>query len=270
MKSNNDTCVVVLSGGQDSTTCLAWANNRFKNVHAITFEYGQRHAVEIEAARAVSELYQVDSHVIVDLSEVLRANSRMLAGDGQLDLSGESHEGVADTFVPLRNQMMLTAAANRAYCVGAAHLVTGVCQTDYSGYPDCRRTFIDALQLAFNLGTFTGENHLYSNIKIHTPLMWLTKAESVHLAVEEGAYESLALSHTAYTGGGPLDTDAASLLRQKGFEEAGIPDPLVLRWIIEGKYQPQDLPSWYADVKAEEMSAYLFNIRVYLNLESED
>lgn len=259
-KANSDergTALVVLSGGQDSTTCLAWARTRYHTVHAITFVYGQRHAVEVDSAIAIAKVCKVASHRIVDLSEVLVAPSRMLAGDGELDLSGESRPGIASTFVPVRNQMMLTVAANYAYVVGAANLVTGVCQTDFSGYPDCRRDFIDALQLALNSGTFTGEDHLRGRITIHTPLMWLTKAESVDLAREVGAYSLLALSHTAYTGGGPLDTDAASILRARGFEEAGVPDPLVLRYFIEGKYKVEDLPQWYRDIPHNEWGAYL-------------
>lgn len=267
--SERSSAVVVLSGGQDSTTCLVWALNRFKTVHAITFSYGQRHTVEIAAAHRIAGIAKVESHRFVELSEILTSPSRMLAGDGELDMSGEAKPGVASTFVPLRNQTMLTVAANYAYTVGATNLVTGVCQTDFSGYPDCRRDFIDALQLALNTGTFTGEDHLRGRMEIHTPLMWMTKAESVHLAVREGAYSLLALSHTAYTGGGPLDTDAASILRAKGFEEAGIPDPLVLRWLIEGKYTTADLPEWYHMIPPPTWAQWISRATKHLVRESE-
>lgn len=250
--------LVVFSGGQDSTTCLAWAMKQFDEVHAITFQYGQRHAVEIESADKIARAAGVKSHKHVDITPMLQASSRMLAGDGELDVSGELKSGIADTFVPLRNQTMLTVAANYAYTIGAEHVVTGVCQTDSSGYPDCRRDFIDALQMSFNLGTFTGEGHLNRRIEIHTPLMWMTKAESVLFATAiSGAYGLLAWSHTAYTGGGPLDKDAASLLRQRGFEEAQIPDPLVLRWFIERRYTVEELPEWYNTIPSGRWAGYM-------------
>lgn len=231
--------LVVLSGGQDSTTCLAWARNRFDEVHALTINYGQRHAIEIAGAKMIGILGQLDSHEILTLPAGILEGTSPLTDPNQpvpqYTSQDEVPDGVAKTFVPLRNQFFLTLAANRAFVLGCTHLVTGVCQTDYSGYPDCRQEFVDSLTETINKGTFTGEDWLLGELTIHTPLMNLTKAESVDLAIAEGAYGMLAYSHTAYDGSyPPAGTDAASLLRAKGFEEADIPDPLILRAWING------------------------------------
>lgn len=231
--------LVVLSGGQDSTTCLAWARNRFDEVHALTINYCQRHAIEIAGAKMVGILGQLDSHEILTLPAGILEGTSPLTDPNQpvpqYTSQDEVPDGVAKTFVPLRNQFFLTLAANRAFVLGCTHLVTGVCQTDYSGYPDCRQEFVDSLAETINKGTFTGEDWLLGELTIHTPLMNLTKAESVDLAIAEGAYGMLAYSHTAYDGSyPPAGTDAASLLRAKGFEEADIPDPLILRAWING------------------------------------
>lgn len=231
--------LVVLSGGQDSTTCLAWARNRFDEVHALTIGYGQRHAVEIASAKMIGILGQLDSHEVLTLPAGILQGTSPLTDPNQpvpqYSSQDEVPDGVAKTFVPLRNQFFLTLAANRAFVLGCTHLVTGVCQTDYSGYPDCRQEFVDSLAETINKGTFTGEDWLLGELTIHTPLMNLTKAESVDLAIAEGAYGMLAYSHTAYDGSyPPAGTDAASLLRAKGFEEADIPDPLILRAWING------------------------------------
>ena len=135
----------------------------------------------------------------------------------------------------MRNQLFLTVAANRAFVRGIDTIITGVCQEDFGGYPDCRRVFIDALVEAIDQGTFTPEAGYAQGCRILTPLMDLTKAESVHLAwklTEDGfnAYGALAFSHTAYDGQyPPTGHDHATLLRAKGFEEADMPDPLILR-----------------------------------------
>lgn len=231
--------LVVLSGGQDSTTCLAWARNRFDEVHALTINYGQRHAIEIAGAKMIGILGQLDSHEVLTLPAGILQGTSPLTDPNQpvpqYTSQDEVPDGVAKTFVPLRNQFFLTLAANRAFVLGCTHLVTGVCQTDYSGYPDCRQEFVDSLAETINKGTFTGEDWLLGELTIHTPLMNLTKAESVDLAIAEGAYGMLAYSHTAYDGSyPPAGTDAASLLRAKGFEEADIPDPLILRAWING------------------------------------
>ena len=246
--------LVVLSGGQDSTTCLAWARNRFDEVHALTINYGQRHAIEIAGAKMIGILGQLDSHEVLTLPAGILQGTSPLTDPNQpvpqYTSQDEVPDGVAKTFVPLRNQFFLTLAANRAFVLGCTHLVTGVCQTDYSGYPDCRQEFVDSLAETINKGTFTGEDWLLGELTIHTPLMNLTKAESVDLAIAEGAYGMLAYSHTAYDGSyPPAGTDAASLLRAKGFEEADIPDPLILRAWINGLTTefPNCLYAWLSE-----------------------
>lgn len=245
--------LVVLSGGQDSTTCLYWAKQFFEEVHAVTFNYGQRHVIELEAATIVAQMAKVSSHEIVEIGPILKGTSPLVNAEGELEQyadHGSLPGGLEKTFVPMRNQLFLTLAANRAYCMGIKDLVTGVCQEDSGGYPDCRQQFIDRLQDACNTGTFTGEPGTLPNLTIHTPLMNLTKATSVHMAnLLPGCMEALAYSHTSYDGQyPPVGHDHATLLRAKGFEEAGEPDPLVVRAYREGL---MDLPNTanYSKVK---------------------
>lgn len=226
--------LVVLSGGQDSTTCLFWAKTNFHEVHAITFNYGQRHKIEIECAKMIAKLAEVESHEILDLPAGILAGTSPLVDKNEsvpeYDTEEEMPDGVAKTFVPMRNQFFLTVAANRAFVLGCNVLVTGVCETDYSGYPDCRREFIDSFENTCNLGTFTGEDWLQDGLKVETPLMHMSKAQSVGLAIDVGAWPALTYSHTAYDGTfPPAGTDAASILRAKGFLEAGVCDPMILR-----------------------------------------
>lgn len=226
--------LVVLSGGQDSATCLYWAKQNYHEVHAITFNYGQRHKIEIESAKMVAKLAGVESHEILDLPAGILAGTSPLLDKTEAvpeyDSEKEMPDGVAKTFVPMRNQFFLTIAANRAFVLGCNVLVTGVCETDYSGYPDCRRAFIDSFEDTCNLGTFTGEDWLQGKLQVETPLMHMTKAQSVQLAIDIGAWPALAYSHTAYDGTfPPVGTDAASILRANGFLEAEVCDPMILR-----------------------------------------
>lgn len=234
-----ESAVVVLSGGQDSTTCLFWALERFGTVHAITFNYGQRHMIELKAASDVWKIATgvkyggtTGEHHIVDVRGLLRSASPLMT-DRPLaqfdDAAALPTDGrIEDTFVPVRNQFFLTVAANFAIAKGARHVVTGVCQEDSGGYPDCRQSFIRKLEDATAAG-------LDASFYIHTPLMFLTKAEAVELAYNSpAAYIALAFSHTAYDGQyPPTGKDHASVLRAKGFEEADLPDPLVLRAVME-------------------------------------
>jgi 7-cyano-7-deazaguanine synthase len=232
--------LVVLSGGQDSTTCLFWAMRKFSEVHAVTFDYNQRHDREIDAAIEIGERAGVASHEIIHMGPILAGTSPLVSNDHEVEQyadHGSLPGGLEKTFVPMRNQLFLTVAANRAYVLGCNDMVTGVCQEDFGGYPDCRRTFIDALEKAMFWGTFTGKDGAPYGINIHTPLMNLTKADSVKMALEMGrdCWNALAHSHTAYDGAyPPIGHDHATLLRQKGFEEAGVPDPLILRAVGEG------------------------------------
>ena len=232
--------LVVLSGGQDSTTCLFWALKHFDKVFAITFDYHQRHNREITSAQYIAAFANVP-HAIVEIGPVLRGASPLISTN-ELEQYKDHHSlpgGLEKTFVPMRNQLFLTIAANHAYSLGITDLVTGVCEEDYGGYPDCRQVFIDAFMAACNAGTFTGEPGTLNNLTVHTPLMKLTKAQTVQLATTlEGCYAALAFTHTSYDGQyPPTGSDHATLLRAKGFEEAGLPDPLVMRAASSGLMQ---------------------------------
>ena len=230
--------LVVLSGGQDSTLCLHWALQQgFDHVGAVAFDYGQKHSIELDMAKAQCQMTGTSLEV-VELGPILAGTSPLTNPDEPLEQyeDGDLPGGLEKTFVPMRNQLFLTVAANRAYVMGATNLVTGVCQADSGGYPDCRRGFIDALTMSINLGTFTGEPGTVSPLRIHTPLMDLTKAESIDMALRiPGAYAAWAHSHTAYDGAyPPVGFDHATVLRAQGFEDAGVPDPLILRAACEG------------------------------------
>lgn len=230
--------LVVLSGGQDSTTCLYWALQQgFDEVHAVSFDYNQRHRREIEAAVKIAKDAGVTSHQVIEIGPILGGTSPLVS-DEVLEQypDGNLPGGLEKTFVPMRNQTFLTLAANRAYIMGCTNLVTGVCQEDNGGYPDCRQSFISALETASNLGTFTGQDGAPGPLKIHTPLMYLTKAESVDMARKlPGCYAALAYSHTDYNGDyPPTGANHATVLRAQGFEKAGVADPLILRAACEG------------------------------------
>lgn len=229
--------LVVLSGGQDSTTCLYWAREQFGEVHALTFDYNQRHRREIDAARRIAWMAGVEAHEVLEIGPILQGRSPLTNPSEQLEQYSsfaEMDKIIGDrvelTFVPMRNALFLVLAANRAVCKDITHVVTGVCEADNANYPDCRRVFISAMQDAINeaLGR--------KAIEIHTPLITKSKAESIKLAMTlPGCYEALAYSHTAYDGAyPPLGKDHATVLRAQGFLEAGVPDPLIVRAFKEG------------------------------------
>ena len=197
-----ETCVVVMSGGQDSTTCLGIAVELFKRVAVVTFTYGQKHGVEVfcanEIVKEVEEKFNtsIEQHVInVDALRQI-GNSALIAGDEQDDVTKEhaQKEGLPASYVPNRNATFLTLAHALAQKLEVGYIMTGVCQTDYSGYPDCRREFIEALETALNLGS-------ESDIKITTPLMNVDKAYTFKLAEEYDVLDIvLQKSHTCYEG----------------------------------------------------------------------
>ncbi len=198
MPNHKNEALVVMSGGQDSATCLFWALDKFDTVKAISFDYGQRHAIELECAQELCALAGVELHEIFDLSVLgqLAASSAMIDVDAELTADG-GHKNLPSSFVPGRNIIMLSLAAARAISDGVAHLVTGVCQTDYSGYPDCRRETIDALENVLRLGNDLDEDEL----TIHTPLMYLDKAQTWELADDLGVLDAIVLhTHTCYEG----------------------------------------------------------------------
>ncbi|NPC92326.1 7-cyano-7-deazaguanine synthase QueC [Bacillus sp. WMMC1349] len=164
--------IVVFSGGQDSTTCLLWALKQFHEVEALTFQYNQRHIQEIEAAKKIAEKLGVKHHLL-DMALLNQLAPNALTRD---DIKIEEKEGeLPSTFVPGRNLVFLSFAAILAYQIGARHIVTGVCETDFSGYPDCRDAFIKSCNVTVNLA-------MEHPFVIHTPLMWLNKAETWELA----------------------------------------------------------------------------------------
>lgn len=236
---------VVLSGGQDSTTCLFWALMTYDGaVHCITFDYGQRHSIELTSAVEVVHYARSKfpgrfiGHDIIPIPRVLQGTSPLVS-DAPLEQYKDHASlpgGLEKTFVPMRNQFFLTVAANFAFVHGCSSLVTGVCQEDSGGYPDCRDEFIRAFERTASLGTFNAEAGFHDGLTVETPLMFLTKADSIRFAFTiPHAYTALALTHTAYDGVyPPTGKDHANLLREKGFAEAGVPDPLVLRAVDDG------------------------------------
>jgi len=229
--------LVVLSGGQDSTTCLYWARESFAEVGALTFNYNQRHSAEIDAARTIATLAGIRDHEVVDLGPILSGKSPLTNSNEQLETydSFEAMDKIIGsrvelTFVPMRNALFLTIAANRAVVGGFDVIVTGVCQQDNANYPDCREVFIGDVENMIHSALGEGD------ISIVTPLMNLSKAASIKLAQSlPGCMEALAYSHTAYDGNyPPTSKDHASMLRAQGFLEAGVPDPLVVRAWREG------------------------------------
>jgi 7-cyano-7-deazaguanine synthase len=240
----NHNALVVLSGGQDSTTCLFWAIHKFKRVHCITFDYGQKHRLEIDSAIKIVKMARLlapVTHEVIKVPNCLISTSP-LTSDTPLEKydNAEQMDKVIGnrrelTFVPMRNALFLTIAANRAEALGIPNIVTGVCQMDNANYDDCRQVFIDATEDYINKAL--GHDHRGTTpIVIHTPLMNLDKAQTCRLAYDlPGAWNALAYSHTSYDGMyPPTDPNHANILRADGFEKAGLPDPLVLRAFSEG------------------------------------
>lgn len=175
----NEKAVVVFSGGQDSTTCLFWALEQFREVEAVTFDYGQRHSLEIECAKEIADELGVKLTVL-DMSLLGQLTQNALT---RSDIPITHEEGeLPSTFVEGRNHLFLSFAAVLAKGVGARHLVTGVCETDFSGYPDCRDAFVKSLNVTLNLA-------MDFDFVIHTPLMWIDKAQTWQLADELGAFD---------------------------------------------------------------------------------
>ena len=223
MPPSKEKALVVLSGGQDSTTCLYWAINRFGRAQtcSVTFDYGQRHRLELDCAANIAEHAGVSNECLpIDTFAALGGDA-LTDTDIAVENNAVSAGSLPSTFVPGRNIVFLTFAAAYAYQRGIVHLVTGVAQTDYSGYPDCRDETISALQTTLRLG-------MESDIVIHTPLMHQSKKQTVEMASDLGALPAMALTHTCYEGVRPPCGDCpACVLRAKGFAAAGIPDPLL-------------------------------------------
>jgi 7-cyano-7-deazaguanine synthase len=199
----DDTALVLLSGGQDSTVCLAWAPERFARVETVGFDYGQRHAVEMEvrsrlrtgmAALNLTWKARLGEDHIVKLEALSAISDTALTRDTAIELA---ENGLPTTFVPGRNLVFFCFAGAIAYRRGARHVVAGMCETDYSGYPDCRDDTVKAMQVALSLG-------LAKPLTLHTPLMWIDKADTFALAEDLGGQAFLDLviedSHSCYRG----------------------------------------------------------------------
>ena len=221
-----DSAVVLFSGGQDSTTCLFWALEHCDEVRALGFDYGQNHDVEVKQARKIASEAEV-SYDRIDMQGTLEG-SALTEHEKDMSAEHEKDEDLPASFVPGRNALFLSTAASYAYNRDIRDLVGGMCQTDYSGYPDCRRVFIDSMETSLSLA-------MDVDVRIHTPLMYLTKAETWKLAKDLGevagqdVFETVRVeSHTDYNGNrsqwnewgyGKLD-NPASKLRAEGYEEA--------------------------------------------------
>ncbi|MET3118215.1 7-cyano-7-deazaguanine synthase [Undibacterium sp. GrIS 1.8] len=230
MNSSNDSALVLFSGGQDSTTCLAWALSRYQRVETIGFDYGQRHAIELgqrpillEKMRSLSADWdsKLGEDHMIDLSLISQLSHTAMTEDIEIVMQ---ENGLPNTFVPGRNLMFMMVAATLAYRRGANVLVGGMCETDFSGYPDCRDDSMKALQVALNLGMAT-------RLKLETPLMWINKAQTWQLAEQLGGTDLVNLiradTHTCYLGergqlhawGHGCGTCPACALRANGYQE---------------------------------------------------
>jgi len=220
--NNNKSVIVLFSGGQDSATCLAWALQNFKQVMTVGFDYGQIHRVELECRQTLlNKLHPDGEDHLLNLPILSELSQSAMTHDMEIRLQ---ENGLPNTFVPARNIMFLTAAAMLAYRQGVSDLVIGVCETDYSGYPDCRHEFVRSMQTSLSEG-------MGIPITIHTPLMFINKAETWTLADDLGGDELVDVirehSHTCYLGergqlhdwGYGCGTCPACELRERGYTQ---------------------------------------------------
>jgi 7-cyano-7-deazaguanine synthase len=211
--------IILLSGGQDSTTCLYWAKQNFSEVFAIGFDYGQMHVKELEQAKKIAKDAGVN-YKIFDIKGLLAPSS--LTENTSHNEKSKINSNLPASFTAGRNLLFLTIASSYGASMGISDIITGVCQTDYSGYPDCRRNTMDAMQLTLSLGIGIGD------VRIHTPLMYLDKAETWKLAKELNCFDIIINDTlTDYNGnltknewGYGVNDNPATELRVKGFYEA--------------------------------------------------
>ncbi|MDK7283786.1 7-cyano-7-deazaguanine synthase QueC [Staphylococcus pettenkoferi] len=206
---DKEKAIVVFSGGQDSTTCLFWAQKHFEHVELVTFQYGQRHDKEIEVAEAIAKEQGLKHHVL-DMSLLSQLTPNALT-QHDMDIEQEGDE-MPNTFVPARNLLFLSFAGALAYQLNAKNIITGVCETDFSGYPDCRDSFIKSMNVTLSLS-------MDKDFVIHTPLMWLDKKETWALSDELGVLDYIRHNTlTCYNGiiGEGCGTCPACQLRARG------------------------------------------------------
>ncbi|MBZ4687225.1 MAG: 7-cyano-7-deazaguanine synthase [Clostridia bacterium] len=209
---NNEKAIVVFSGGQDSTTCLFWAQKKFQEVIALSFDYNQKHKLELQCAKNICQKYNFEHHILdLALLNQLAANS-LTRSDIEVDKEPPK-KGLPNSFVDGRNMLFLTFAAIFAKQRGIKHIITGVSQSDYSGYPDCRDTFIKSINVTLNLA-------MDYEFVIHTPLMWLNKEETWKMAYDLGVLDIIKEETlTCYNGikGDGCGQCPACNLRNKGY-----------------------------------------------------
>lgn len=211
---NKDAALVVFSGGQDSTTCLFWAKREFKKVYALSFLYGQKHIREVELARSIAAEAGVEFDVM-DVSFIAHLGRSSLTDTSIVMDREKPSDSFPNTFVPGRNLFFLSIAAVYAREKGINHLVTGVSQTDFSGYPDCRDAFVKSLNVTLNLA-------MDEQFVIHTPLMWIDKAQTWQMADDLGVLELIRTGTlTCYNGiqGDGCGHCPSCALRREGLEK---------------------------------------------------
>lgn len=236
MKSS---ALVVLSGGQDSTTCLLWAKREYDIVHTVSFDYGQKHSIELSSAAVVSLMVGADSHRRLNVSGLLRGRSPLVNPRTELEtytdfdsMDKTIGDRVELTFVPLRNPLFLLVAANLALSLDCYNVVTGVCAMDNANYPDCSQMFVNVMTRMMReaLGMY---RIAYDGPQLNlvTPLIDMSKAETVALAASfPDGMATMAYTHTCYAGKvPPCGVCHACTLRAEGFKLAGVPDPLIER-----------------------------------------
>ena len=210
----NETAVVIFSGGQDSTTCLFWAKERFKDVIAVSFDYNQKHKLELDCAKNICNKYNIEHHIL-DLSLLNQLAPNSLTRDDLKVDKATPENRVPNSFVDGRNMLFISFVSIFAKQRGIKHIITGVSQSDYSGYPDCRDVFIKSMNVSLNLS-------MDYNFVLHTPLMWIDKKETWKLAKDLGILNIIKdETLTCYNGiiGNGCGECPACRLRQRGYDE---------------------------------------------------
>ncbi len=221
--------IVLLSGGLDSATCLLLAREEGSDVFALSFDYGQRHRVELERARTLAERYGAREHRIVRIDLPSAQASALTNAALAVPRDSVGAEPIPVTYVPARNTLFLSHAVAWGEAIGAGDIFLGANALDYSGYPDCRPEFLEAFERAANLGTKAGVEGALA-FRVRAPLLAMTKAQIVRLGARLGLDFSLTTScYDPSAEGSPCGHCDACLLREKGFRESGVLDPLRLR-----------------------------------------
>ena len=217
--------VVLLSGGLDSSTCLLIARSEGFEIHALSFDYGQRHAIELERARSIAARYGAASHRVARIDFPAPSASALTDSSIPVPKGALGREPVPITYVPARNTLFLAHAVAWGEALGAFDIFIGANALDYSGYPDCRPEFLEAFEKTANLGTRAGVEG--ASFRIHAPLLRMGKADIVRRASQLGLdFASTSSCYDPAPSGAPCGSCDSCLLRRKGFDQAGLSDPL--------------------------------------------